>query len=85
MEKVYKTIGDDLLEKIENVTDIDYEYKQDYIPKEIIDMLKDLVVEYDKLKEEYEDYKEDTERTIQDDYNLKSPYEMYGVSKNDFN
>jgi hypothetical protein len=84
MEKMYKTIDDDLLEKIETITDINYEYKQDYIPNEVLDMLKDLVEEYGSLKEEYEDYKEEINDTIEEDYNPKTPYEKYGVSENDF-
>ena len=68
MEKMYKTIDDDLLEKIETITDINYEYKQDYIPNEVLDILKDLVEEYNLLKEEYDEDKEKITKIYKEKY-----------------
>ncbi len=46
------------LEDVQNITDVDYEVKGDFIEVEnLMIALKDMVVEYENLKEKFEDYK----------------------------
>lgn len=46
------------LEDVQNITNVDYEVKGDFIEVEsLMIALKDMVVEYQNLKERFEDYK----------------------------
>lgn len=50
----------------------------------VIEMIDELCTEIDELREQLEDQEERYEDIISDYYNPKSPYEIYGVSENDF-
>ena len=46
------------LERISNITDVDYEIQGDFVEVEsLMTALKDMLVKYDKLEEDFEDYK----------------------------
>lgn len=71
------------LEKIAEVTGVDYELRGKLVPIDsLIYALKDMLYEYHKKEEELDDLKED----IENNYEPKKidPYEEYGVSRNDF-
>lgn len=71
-----------IIERASKITLTDYEMVE--VPRNdtfidvdnLINVIEDLLIEYDRLKEEFEDYK--NEEKIDDSYNF------YGVSKNDF-
>ena len=56
------------------------ENKENYMLDDILDIMDDLVMEYDRLEEEHETLQEN----VRDYYQEKSPYTVYGVSPNDF-
>ena len=57
-------------------------------PRELIDTVKDLLVELDSMEEQYKEKIEELERkhqeNIEDFYNPKSPYEVYGLNPDSF-
>ncbi len=56
-------------------------FKEDLVSvDDLIRVIEDLDNEVDRVKEEYEDYKQ----MIKDNYEPISPYKMYGVSENEF-
>lgn len=71
-----------LLKKISDITNIGYGIIEvptvgSYIENDsLIVMLEDLLTEYNKLEEDFEDYKNQEE--------IKDEYDFYGVSRNDF-
>lgn len=76
-------IDGELKTKIEKITGTDYDFKGDFLPSENIEpMLRDLLVEIDRLEEKYNDIQQD----IECNYEVKkiNPYEAYGVSERDF-
>ena len=80
---MYIKLDEELKEKIEKITDVDYDFKGEYMPSESIEpMLKDLIYEIDKLEEKINDIQQD----IENNYELKKydPYEEYGLSERDF-
>lgn len=71
------------LEKISEVTGVDYELKGNLVPVDsLIYALKDMLYEYHSLQEKLKDLEQD----IEDNYEPKKidPYDFYGVSRNDF-
>lgn len=86
--KIYKDLYERTKEK--TLTDFGADYKKDpddeyvYVYNEDIinSMLEELLMEIDRLEEEYEDYKEN----VSENYKQipKSYYELYGVSEKDF-
>lgn len=71
------------LEKIADITGVDYELKGNLVPVDsLIYALKDMLFEYRKKEEEVEDLHQD----IEDNYEPKriDPYDYYGVSRSDF-
>ena len=58
-----------MIEEVEKITNINYDDNYE-------DALEDLLGEYYKLKEEFENYKEQEE--------IKDEYDYYGVSRSDF-
>ena len=67
--------SDELKEKISKITSTEYKELGD-----IECLIEDLIYYYEHLEEEFEDYKE----YVKENYNMKSPYEIYGISKEDF-
>jgi len=68
-----------LYEEVSNITDIDYEglenpdtFKTLVTNESIVNMLNDLIWSYGKLKNEYEEFKED----VKENYERK-PYDYY--------
>lgn len=80
----------ELFEKISNITGTDYEIvfanKDEIIgfvsEENLLNMLEDLLLEIDRLKEVNEDLIKDRD----ENYELKkfNPYDEYGVSESDF-
>lgn len=82
MEKYIK-LDKSLLKEVEDITDVNYEYKEDRVPiSSIAYMLKDLVYENNLKKHELEEIKED----IDERYELKpiDPYDEYDLAREDF-
>lgn len=65
----------ELVKDIAKLTMTDYEISGDFIPADSWKILaKDLLYEFDKLQEEFEDYKE----FVKDNYKQKTNEEIYG-------
>lgn len=72
-----------LFKKIEDITDVDYEIKGNYIDADLLMYaLKDMKYEYNKLVEKVKMLEE----SIEEDYEPKKIdyYDYFGVSKSDF-
>ena len=82
MSKLYMSLNKDQLGRLEdasNITEIDYEIKDSQIEVEALyDVIFDLVHEYHRLEEKFEDYR------LHEDYAKFNPYKEYGVSEHDF-
>lgn len=79
----YIKIDKNLLKEVEDITDVDYEYKNDMVPiSSIAYMLKDLVYENNLKSREIKEIKED----IDERYELKpfDPYDEYDLAREDF-
>lgn len=76
----------DILQKVSKITNVDYEIKwfdaeniDGYIdPEELLNMVEDLICEYDVKKEEFEDFKQ----YVEDNYRHLSYAEQIGWSHN---
>lgn len=78
---MYIKVEEDLIKKVQAITCTDYECKGDLIPHEsIIPLIKDLLIEIDRLEEKYEDLEKDME----ENYRRIPVAEQYGVSDSDF-
>lgn len=65
-----------------NINDDDF---RGFMDEEIVlELIQDLTEEIKNLKEKLEEQQEEFDEKINDFYNPKSPYEIYGVSENDF-
>lgn len=53
-------------------------------PRELINALKDLIVEMDSMEEYYKEELDKKDEYYLENYNIKSPYELYGISERDF-
>lgn len=59
---MYLELDDKLKNKIENITNIDYDFKGNFLPSEkIISIFEDLICEIESLNEKFEDFKKDVE------------------------
>ena len=59
---MYLELDDKLKNKIENITNVDYEFKGNFLPSEkIISIFEDLICEIESLNEKFEDFKKDVE------------------------
>lgn len=73
-------LSEELEEKVIEITDVDY--RGMLTVEDIQNIIKDLICEYNRLKEKYEDLEEDLRQNykpIDIDY-----YDYYGVSERDF-
>lgn len=83
---MYYKLDNDELEKVNKASKItctDYDLKGNFIPVEsMIAVIKDLLIELDRLEEKNNDMQQD----IENNYELKniSSYEEYGISERDF-
>lgn len=77
--KVKLEIEKELISKVEDITRTDYLLGEENITVENLEsMLKDMIYEYNCLKEEYEDYK----RNVDENYTQNE--NDYGVSDREF-
>lgn len=74
----YEKLGKEELEMIKNISKLtmtNYEIIGDFIPVDSWkNLAEDLLYEFDKLQEEFEDYKE----FVKDNYKQKTNEEIYG-------
>ena len=68
----------DIIERANTITG--RQNKENYTLDDILDIMDDLNMEYDRLDEEHETLQEN----VRDYYKEKSPYVVYGVSENEF-
>lgn len=79
----YVKFDKELIDEVEEITDVDYERKEDMLLVDnIISIIKDLMYEIHKRDEMMDDIKEE----IEEKYELRQidPYEEYGISERDF-
>lgn len=83
------TLENELQEKVEKITEVDY--GKDIDLETIEEMIKDLIYEYHVLEEKLEDTETEMrymERNCEENHINKEhdidPYDYYGVSRNDF-
>lgn len=78
---MYLEIDKELKTKIENITGVDYEFKDNFLPSEnIVSIFEDLIYEIDRLEEKYEDLEKD----LEENYRPIPVSEQYGISDRDF-
>ena len=78
---MYLEIDKELKTKIENITGVDYEFKDNFLPSEnIVSIFEDLICEIDRLEEKYEDL----EKNLEENYRPIPVSEQYGISDRDF-
>ena len=78
---MYLEIDKELKTKIENITGVDYEFKDNFLPSEnIVSIFEDLIYEIDRLEEKYEDL----EKNLEENYRPIPVSEQYGISDRDF-
>jgi hypothetical protein len=66
---MYLELSDEIIKKIEKITNTDYEVKGNLIPAENVEaMIQDLLTEIDGLQEKLEDILENTKITYEPDY-----------------
>lgn len=66
---MYLELSDEIIKKIEKITNTDYEVKGNLIPAENVEaMIQDLLTEIDGLQEKLEDILENTKITYETDY-----------------
>ncbi len=67
------------VKKIEKITVSDYELLGDFIPTECLaNIARDMLIEYENLKEEFEDYKQ----FVKDNYKQLTDEELVGNPAN---
>ena len=75
----YEKLSKDELEMVNNISKLtmtDYEITGDFIPVDSWkNLAEDLLYEFDKLQEEFDDYKE----FVKDNYKQKTNEEIYGI------
>lgn len=80
---MFTEFKEDKYKQVKEITNTDYDMKNNLIEVDALkSIIEDLLVEYDNLKEKFDDYKNE----VENDYELKKfdPYDFYGVSKEDF-
>ena len=80
---MFTEFKEDKYKQVKEITNTDYDMKNNLIEVDALkSIIEDLLVEYDSLKEKFDDYKNE----VENDYELKEfdPYDFYGVSRKDF-
>lgn len=78
---MYLKIDEELLERIQNITNVDYGAEGDFISYLAVEsIIEDLLIELDTLQEKYNDLEQD----IEDNYRPIPVSEQYGISERDF-
>lgn len=80
MENVYVKIDDEITKKVEAITMTDYDATSMVSVDKILDMLSDMIVEYDRLEEE----KEDLENDLENNYQKIENKDLYEINDNEF-
>ena len=80
MENVYVKIDDEIIKKVEAITMTDYDTTSMVSVDKLVDILSDMIVEYDRLEEE----KEDLENDLENNYRKIEKNEQYEIYDNDF-
>jgi hypothetical protein len=80
--KTYVKIEKKVLDKIEEITNTDYNAEDVYLTTEsLIMIIDDLLIELDKLQEKLNDLEENIDTYC---YDKTHPYQFYGVNERDF-
>lgn len=80
--KTYVKIDKKVLEKIEEITNSNYNAEDVYLTTEsLISIIDDLLVELDEVQEKLNNLEENIDTYV---YDKTHPYEFYGVSERDF-
>lgn len=80
MENVYIKIDDEIIKKVEAITMTNYATTSMISVDKIVDMLNNMIVEYDRLEEE----KEDLENDLENNYQKIDKNEQYEIYNHDF-
>lgn len=75
MENVYVKIDDEMIRKIEAITMTNYDTTSMVSVDKLVDMLNDMIVEYNRLEEE----KEDLENDLENNYRKIEKNEQYEI------
>ncbi len=71
----------ELIKKVENITNTDYELLGDFIQTELlIHVIEDMLCEYEEIQEKYEDYKQ----YVKDNYREISQSDQYDICEDWF-
>lgn len=76
MENVYVKIDDEIIRKVESITMTNYNTNDMVSLDKILDILNDMILEYNRLEEEKEDLENDLENNYQR-IEQKDQYEIY--------
>lgn len=80
--KTYVKVEKKVLEKIEEITNTNYNAEDVFLTTEsLIMIIDDLLIELDKLQEKLDDLEENIDTYV---YDKTHPYEFYGISEKDF-
>lgn len=80
MENVYVKIDDEIIKKVEAITMTDYNTTSMVSVDKLVDILSDMIVEYNRLEEE----KEDLENDLENNYRKIEKNEQYEIYNHDF-
>ena len=80
MKDVYVTIDDEIIKKVEAITMTDYDATSMVSVDKLVDILTDMIVEYDRLEEE----KEALENDLENNYQKIEKNEQYEIYNHDF-
>lgn len=80
MENVYVKIDDEIIKKVEAITMTDYDATSMMSVDKLVDILSDMIVEYERLEEE----KEDLENDLENNYQKIDKNEQYEIYNHDF-
>lgn len=73
-------LNEELEEKVGKITGVDYTGMLNV--KDIENIIKDLITEYDRLEEKFDDLKENVDNNYEE--KKIDPYEEYGINPKDF-
>ena len=80
MENVYVKIDDEIIRKVESITMTNYNATDMVSVEKLVDMLNDMIVEYNRLEEE----KEDLENDLENNYQRIEQKDLYEIYDRDF-
>ena len=80
MKNVYVKINDEMIKNIEAITMTNYDTTSMVSVDKLVDMLNDMIVEYNRLYEE----KEDLENDLENNYQRIENKDLYEIYNHDF-